>query len=132
MSRTRKAILGSAFMYVQFGLALVSGFVLFPLTIRYLGAYDNGLWLITGELAGYLLLGDLGVFAVLPWMVAAKDGAGDRAGIARHLADALRVGLIVGLGFVAVGVGIMWADPTRVGVNPRVGKRSAPTRPGAR
>lgn len=118
MSRTRVAAVGAVFQYTQFALALVSGFILFPLTIGYLGAYDNGLWLITGELAGYLLVGDLGVFAVLPWLVAAKDGAGDRVGIARHLADALTVGMIVGAGFVAVGAGIWWVDPAALGVNP--------------
>ena len=118
MSRTRVAAMGAAFQYTQFALALVSGFILFPLTIRYLGAYDNGLWLITGELAGYLLIGDLGVFAVLPWLVAAKDGAGDRVGIARHLADALTVGVVVGAGIVAVGAGIWWVDLTMLGVKP--------------
>ena len=118
MSRTRVAAMGAVFQYTQFALALVSGFILFPLTIRYLGAYDNGLWLITGELAGYLLIGDLGVFAVLPWLVAAKDGAGDRVGIARHLADALTVGVVVGAGFVAVGAGIWWVDLTMLGVKP--------------
>src|SRR5262245_2328549 len=118
MSRTRRAAVAAAFQYTQFALALVSGFVLFPLTIRYLGAYDNGLWLITGELAGYLLLGDLGVFAVLPWLVAAKDGAGDRDGIARHLADALAVGVVVGAGFTVVAAGIWWVNPAALGVNP--------------
>ena len=65
MSRTRKAVLGSAFAYANFALALVSGFVLFPIIVWQLGAYDNGLWIITGELVGYLLLGDLGVFTVV-------------------------------------------------------------------
>ena len=54
MSRTRKAALGSAFAYANFALALVTGFVLFPLVIWKLGAYDNGLWLITGELVDML------------------------------------------------------------------------------
>lgn len=118
MSRTRNAALGTAFTSAQYLLALVSGFILFPMTIRYLGAYDNGLWLITGELAGYLLLGDLGVFAVLPWLVAAKDGAGDRAGIARNVADALCVGLAVGAGAVTLAAAIRLCDPASLGVNP--------------
>ena len=64
------------------------------------------------------MIGDLGVFAVLPWLVAAKDGVGDRVGIARHLADALTVGVVVGAGFVAVGAGIWCVDSTTLGVNP--------------
>ena len=36
-----------------------------------------------GDLAGYLLLGDLGVFAVLPWLFAGRNGAADRPGVAR-------------------------------------------------
>ncbi|MCE9564911.1 MAG: hypothetical protein K8U57_22995 [Planctomycetes bacterium] len=118
MSRTKNAALTSAFALVQYVLALVSGFVLFPLTIWYLGAYDNGLWLVTGELAGYLLLGDLGVFAVLPWLIATKDGADDRRGVARYLADSLGVGVVVGAGFVAIAGGIWSTDSALLGVNP--------------
>jgi hypothetical protein len=117
MSRTRNAVLGSAFVYAQLALALVSGFVLFPVIVRILGPYDNGLWLITGESVGYLLLGDLGVFAVLPWLVAASDGAGDRARVRGHLADALAVGAIVGAGFVAVAVAVWLVNPEWAGVN---------------
>ncbi len=118
MSRTRKAALTAAYTYANFILALVSGFVLFPLAIYYLGAYDYGLWLITGELAGYLLLGDLGVFAVLPWLIAAKDGADDHAGIARYTADALAVGVVIGCAFVLVGASFWWINPTTINVNP--------------
>ena len=75
MSRTRRAITGAGFQYAQVILALVTGVVLFPLTIRAVGVDAFGLWLASGEVVGYLLLGDLGVFAVLPWLIAGRDGA---------------------------------------------------------
>lgn len=118
MSRVRNAVLGSAFAYAQYALALASGFVLFPLVVWHVGAYDNGLWLMSGELAGYLLLGDLGVFAVLPLLVAGRDGAGDRPAVARYLADALAVGVVAAAGLVAAAAAVWWADPGRLGVNP--------------
>jgi O-antigen/teichoic acid export membrane protein len=118
MSRIRNAALTSAFGYAQHALSLASGFVLFPLVVWHLGARDYGLWLASGELAGYLLLGDLGVFTVLPLLVAGRDGAGDRPGIARHLADALAVGVAVAAGLGATAAAVWWGGPDRLGVNP--------------
>lgn len=115
MSRTRNAALTATFTYAQFALALVSGFVLFPVIVRHIGAYDNGLWLATGEVIGYLLLGDLGVFAIVPWVVANKDGAGDRAGAARILTDALGIGVGLGLIVLAAAAGVWVARPEHFG-----------------
>ena len=59
MSRTRKALFASSFQYAQLVLAIVTGVVLFPLTIRAVGVHDFGLWLATGEVVGYL--------SIYPW-----------------------------------------------------------------
>jgi len=118
MSRTRKAVFGSAFAYVQYALALITGFVLFPIIVWRIGPYDFGLWLMSGELVGYLLLGDLGVFAVLPWLIAAKHGARDTVAIGRYLTDALAIGVVMGSGFLAVAVAVALVDPASIGIDP--------------
>ena len=126
MSRTRRAITAAGFQYAQLTLGLVSGVVLFPLTIRAVGVYDFGLWLATGEVVGYVLLADLGVFGVLPWLVAARDGANDRPGIARLTADALAVGVVLAAVLAAAGAGVWFLDPTAVRVDPGVWAKVRP------
>lgn len=116
MSRTRKAVIASSFTLIQIGLAAVSGFVLFPLIVHRLGAYDNGLWLATGELIGYLGLSELGVFAVLPWLVSACDGKGDHKGIAQYLSDAIGLGFLVALMFLFASFLIWQIDPELLGI----------------
>jgi O-antigen/teichoic acid export membrane protein len=118
MSRTRRAITAAGFQYAQLTLGLVSGVVLFPLTIRAVGVHDFGLWLATGEVVGYVLLADLGVFGVLPWLVAARDGAKDRPGIARLTADALAVGVVLAGLLAAAAAGVWLLDPAAVRINP--------------
>ena len=120
MSRTRRAITLAGFQYAQMVLALVSGVVLFPLTIRAVGVHDFGLWLATGEVVGYLLLGDLGVFAVLPWLIAARDGAGDKVGIARLTADGLALGVLMACLLTVAAAGVWTLNPVAVGLNPAV------------
>ncbi len=118
MSRSRKAAASAAIVYCQYGLSLVAGLVLFPMVVRTLGSRDNGLWLASVEVVGYLLLGDLGVIAVVPWLVAAKDGAGDRRAIGEYLANGLVIGAVVGLGFVGLAVLVLTVDPTQLRLDP--------------
>lgn len=117
MSRTRNAALSTVFAYSQYALAIVSGFVLFPVIVKYVGAHDYGLWLVSGELVGYLLLGDFGVFAILPWLVAAKDGGGDRGAIGEYLANALAVGIAVGLLFGLTAIVVWWMTPEHLSLD---------------
>ena len=116
MSRTRKAVVASSFTIIQIGLAAVSGFVLFPLIVHRLGPYNNGLWLATGELVGYLGLSELGVFAVLPWLVSACDSKGDHKGVAQYLSDAIGMGCFVGLMFLIASFLIWNAEPALLGI----------------
>ena len=118
MSRTRRAITAAGFQYAQLALSLVTGVVIFPLTIRAIGVDEFGLWLASGEIVGYLLLGDLGVFAVLPWLIAARDGAGDRAGIGLLTANGLSVGVVVALFLSATAISLWVLDFAFIGVNP--------------
>lgn len=107
MSRIRKAAITAAFTYVQFGLAIVTGVILVPLTLHYLGARSWGLWLATGELLGYAGMTDLGVLGVLPWMIAEADGRGDRAAMRRLVGHGVWIGSGVTLAYTAVAA-LLW------------------------
>ena len=89
--RTRRALLGAVFTYGQVLLAIGAAFVVTPAVLRALGARPYGLWLSSGELVGYFLLLDFGVFAILPWLIADADGRRDSAGLRRILAHGLAV-----------------------------------------
>ena len=117
MNRTRRAITAAGFQYTHLTLALASGVVLFPMTLRAIGVDDFGLWLVSGEIVGYLLLGDLGVFATLPWLIAARAGAEDRPGIAQLTADGLAVGAVVALGLAAAAAALWTLDPSVFGID---------------
>ncbi|HEX8650905.1 MAG TPA: hypothetical protein VF708_08680 [Pyrinomonadaceae bacterium] len=97
MSRKRKALITAGFSYTQFALAMASGILLIPLILSHLGAKTYGLWLASGELLAYTSVLDLGVFAVLPWMIAEADGRGDRSAMRSLITRGLFVGLIVGV-----------------------------------
>ena len=68
MSRLRRAAVAASFGYLQYLVAIVSGIVMVPVTLHYLGARRYGLWLASGELLGYAAMVDLGVIGVLPWI----------------------------------------------------------------
>lgn len=103
MSRTTKAAISASLTLTRMLLSIVTGLVLFPLLVRHIGTYDMGLWIASGELAGHLLVGDIGVFAVIPWLVAEKDGANDRRAIASYLSNALAIGGAIGILMISVG-----------------------------
>lgn len=107
MSRIRRATVAASFTYLQYALVIVSGIVLVPMLLHYLGARTYGLWLATGELLGYVGMVDLGVLGVLPWMIAEADGRGDRDRIRALLSNGFAVGLAVGVGYALV-FWILW------------------------
>jgi O-antigen/teichoic acid export membrane protein len=107
VNRTHKAAVSAAFSYAQFGLAIVTGIVLVPLVLHFVGARPYGLWLASGELLGYAGMIDLGVLGVLPWLVAEADGRQDRDLMRRLVASGLTVGLVVAAGFLVVAA-VLW------------------------
>lgn len=111
MTRTRagKALIASGFAYMQFLSAIVIGILLVPLMLDRLGTRTYGLWLATGELLAYVSLLDLGVFGVLPWMIAEAEGRRDPQTLSRLMANGLLVGLGVAAVYVLGGVaGWVW------------------------
>lgn len=118
MSLSQKAVISSLFTYVQFGLALLSGVVLFPLIVTSVGSYSYGLWLATGEAISYVLLGDLGVFTVLPWLIAASAGASDFDNLRQHLSNAFVIGCALGL-LLLLAAGVL-IYTTRTTLSPNI------------
>src|SRR5581483_509247 len=64
--RTRKFMAGAAIGYAYQALVMVVGLWFTPFLLRHLGQRDYGLWAVATQILGYLLLLDMGVFALLP------------------------------------------------------------------
>lgn len=107
MSRTRRAMLASAFTYLQFGASIIVGIVVVPLVLSRVSLRHYGLWLAAADLIGYIALLDLGVFGVLPWLVAEADGSRNESAMRRALSNALAIGAIVGVAS-ALGGMLVW------------------------
>jgi len=107
MSKARKAATIAAFAYVQYGLAIVTGIFLVPLTLHTLGARAWGLWLASSEVLGYAGMVDLGILGVMPWILAAAIGRGDRAEQKTLVSQGLWLGAGVGILYVAAAF-IAW------------------------
>jgi O-antigen/teichoic acid export membrane protein len=118
MTRTRKALLSSVSAYGQFGLSTLAALFLIPLTVRCLGVREYGLWLAGAELFGYLALADLGVFSVLPWLIAAADGRRDWVAIRFYVSNGLAMGLLLGALVVTSGLVVWHTVPGLVGLTP--------------
>ncbi len=100
MTRVRKSLTIAAFGYIQYALAIVSGVLLVPLTLRSLGARSWGLWLASGEVLNYATMVDLGMLSVLPWLLAGAEGSQDSERASRLISQSL---------WFATGMGLLYA-----------------------
>ncbi len=117
MSRLRRATVAASFGYLQYGLAMASGLLMVPLAIRCLGPRTYGLWLASGELLGYAAMVDLGVVAVLPWMLAEADGRQDRDAMRRLVSHGVVVGAAVGLVYGLLAMALWLVLPSALGLS---------------
>jgi O-antigen/teichoic acid export membrane protein len=74
MSRTRRIFGGTTLGYVHQAALTLVGLWLTPFLLKRIGQHDFGLWLVAGQLLGYLGLLDLGVISMLPREVAFASG----------------------------------------------------------
>ena len=74
MTRTHRFLGGLSLGYVSLALATVVGLWLTPFLLTRIGTHDYGLWLITTQILGYLMLMDLGVVALAPRETAYATG----------------------------------------------------------
>ena len=74
MSRTHRFLGGISLGYVSLVAATVVGLWLTPFVLHRIGTHHYGLWLITTQILGYLMLLDLGVVALAPREMAYATG----------------------------------------------------------
>jgi O-antigen/teichoic acid export membrane protein len=118
MSRTRRAMVGMTFSYVQSAVTVAGALVLMPVIIARLGSSQYGAWLAMLEMVGYATLVDLGLLATLPWLVAERDGRRDQPGVGKITGDALAVALLTAAAYF-VAASLLWVAAPRLMVNVR-------------
>jgi O-antigen/teichoic acid export membrane protein len=87
MSRTRRILGGTTISYVHQAAVILVGLWLTPFLLRRVGQHEYGLWLVAGQLLGYLALLDLGVIAILPREVAFASGLPDPQAVNDQIAS---------------------------------------------
>lgn len=107
LTRTRRAMLAAAFAYLQFAASIVVGLIVVPLVLSHVDLRSYGLWLTAADLLGYAALLDLGMFSVLPWVVAQSEGAGAHDRLRRAVSNATAAALVLAV-LVAVAAVLMW------------------------
>jgi len=103
----QKAAAIAVFNYLQYALAIVTGFIVVPLTLKYLGARPWGLWLASGEILNYAAMVDFGVLTALPWLFAEAEGRRDREAMRRLVSLGLWLGTVVAVGYAAAAL-VLW------------------------
>ncbi|HEX8321891.1 hypothetical protein [Longimicrobium sp.] len=118
MSRTRRAGIAATFGYLQFGVALAAGILVVPFVLSRVGAEPYGVWLGFGELVAYSAMADLGVLAVLPWLVAEADGRADRDEMRGLVATGGLAAILAAVLFAALSLALLTLAPGLTGVTP--------------
>jgi O-antigen/teichoic acid export membrane protein len=108
MSRTRRAMVSSFFGYLQYAVAIGVSIVLVPIVLVQVDARAYGLWLASTDLLSYIALLDVGIFGILPWLIAEADGRRDEAAIRRMMSNGLALAAGLSLAVMLVAL-IGWA-----------------------
>jgi O-antigen/teichoic acid export membrane protein len=111
MSRHRRALISAAFTYGQWALSIVTGLVVTRLLLEQLGRAVYGMWTASAALIACAGFAELGLFAVLPWLIAESDGKKDDARIRSLLSQGLFLGAAVSVIFLMVAAGLYLALP---------------------
>ena len=108
MSRVRRASVAAAFSYLQFGLSMAVGIAMVPFILSRVDVGVYGLWLATGEVLAYAAMADLGVLAIVPWIVSQADGRRDRPAIREVITNGTCAAVLVSLIYLGV-VAALWS-----------------------
>src|SRR5437899_547488 len=109
--RTKRFIEGAGIGYAYQALVMIVGLWLTPFLLRRLGPHDFGLWAVGTQILGYLMLLDMGVFALLP------RETGNATGLAQGRPEAAQLSLLtakvirivmVQLPVVALAAALTW------------------------
>jgi O-antigen/teichoic acid export membrane protein len=87
-ARTKRFIAGAGIGYAYQAVVMVVGLWFTPFLLRHLGQHDFGLWAVGTQILGYLVLLDMGVFALLP------REAGNATGLAQGRPEAAQISLL--------------------------------------
>ncbi len=110
-ARTKRFIAGAGIGYAYQALVMIVGLWLTPFLLRHLGQNNFGLWAVGMQILGYIMLLDMGVFALLPREV------GNAMGLAQGRPEAAELSLltakvmrlaIVQLPVVALAAALAW------------------------
>ncbi len=85
MSRTQRILGGTSVAYLHQAVIILVGLWLTPFLLRRVGQHELGLWMVAGQLLGYLTLLDLGVLAILPREVAFATGRSEGGDVQAHI-----------------------------------------------
>lgn len=107
MSLRRKAAITAAFGYLQFGVSIVTGLFLVPLTLHSIGARTWGVWLASGEVLAYAGMADLGMLTVMQWLIAEAEGRKDRREMANLVSQGIWLGAAVAIVFLSIAF-VLW------------------------
>lgn len=107
MSRVRRASVAAAFSYLQFGLSMAVGIAMVPFILSRVEIGVYGLWLATGEVLAYAAMADLGILAIVPWVVAQADGRKDRAAIRHVIVNGTCAAVLVSIVYLVM-VAALW------------------------
>lgn len=109
--RTRKFIAGAAIGYAYQAVVMVVGLWFTPFLLHHLGQRDYGLWAVSLQILGYLLLLDMGVVALLPretaYATGQAQGRPELAQLSHLTAKVLRI-VLIQLPAVALVAGLTW------------------------
>ena len=114
MSRVRRASVAAAFSYLQFGLSMAVGIAMVPFILSRVDVSVYGLWLATGEVLAYAAMADLGVLAIVPWVVGEADGRRDRGAIRRVIANGTSAAVLVSIVYLLLVAGLWTLAPVSV------------------
>ena len=87
VTRTHRFLGGLGLGYFYLALVTAVGLWLTPFLLTRIGTRDYGLWLITTQILGYLMLLDLGVVALAPRETAYATGRALGGGDSADLSD---------------------------------------------
>lgn len=97
MSRTERFIGGMTWGHVNLAVMTAAGLWITPFLLRHLGQRELGLWLIAGQVLGYVTLTDFGIVALLSrdvaYAVGRSGGYENAAELAEIVGQTLRISL---------------------------------------